>query len=101
MCVSIVDLKQENEKVMEVPNIDGFVTEVIEASNDAVSFHIDIKSIEQCEEWKTKYSELTSSSFNVCHTNPGSIRIAFHQKLQCFHGIKRPTASKHHKTRTG
>ena len=86
---------------MEVPHIEGFVAEVIEATNDAVTFHIDIKSVEQCEEWKSKYSDLTSSAFNKCHTSTGSVKSAFYQRLQCFHGIKRRTARKHHKTRTG
>ena len=86
---------------MEVPNVEGFVAEVIEAKKDTVTFHIDIKSLEQCEEWKRKYSDLTSSAFNICHTSTGSVKSAFYQRLQCFHGVKRRTMSKHLKTRTG
>ena len=73
---------------MEVPDIEGYETVLLERTDHSVSFRINLKTEEEFKVWKNAFFQLTSSNFNVKYAHRETQKSVFQQTLVCHHGAR-------------
>ena len=73
---------------MEIPEIEGYQTKIIEEGKNAITFRINVKNEDEFITWKHKYFYKTSTNFNIKYSHRQTRKAIFSQTLTCHHGSR-------------